>query len=341
MLKSSLFLTGSNSGIIFSHHSVFPQNLYNSTCLLYRFKQMLLFVGMLLLVLNLLLLPGLVSDSMYIGVYSFKSQRSPSVHNNILPLPETADAQEDFEDEETDENEDDDEKKENEEEDRELDATNSIDICCAWDERLADGILTYRIIEDEEEESVDDEDVNDESDESGDNGIKIDKDLIVALRYAVENAAREWNARITDLKLVEISSTSLENDDADIEVQFVDGFGGMIAGATMIKYDDEGLINKATIILPKAAFYVEYESETFGVQYTSQKLEEITLHEMGHAIGLGHAKFAGALMSQTLSNEHVVNISECDVTGVLYANRWKLMNNDSEADNSKEDEVDC
>jgi hypothetical protein len=60
---------------------------------------MLLFVGMLLLVLNLLLLPGLVSDSMYIGVYSFKSQRSPSVHNNILPLPETADAQEDFEDE--------------------------------------------------------------------------------------------------------------------------------------------------------------------------------------------------------------------------------------------------
>jgi hypothetical protein len=172
---------------------------------------MLLFVGMLLLALNLLLLPGLVSDSMYIGVYSFKSQRSPSVHNNILPLPETADAQEDFEDEETDENED----------------------------------------------------------------------------------------------------------------------------------DDEGLINKATIILPKAAFYVEYESETFGVQYTSQKLEEITLHEMGHAIGLGHGKFAGDLMSQTLSNEHVVNISECDVTGVLYANRWKLMNNDSEADNSKEDEVDC
>ena len=296
---------------------------------------MLIFVGILLFVL--LLLHGLVSDLMYISVHSFSSQGSLSVHNNLFPLPETANAQEDSEDEETDENEDDDENNENEEEDKEHGTTNSIDICCGWDERLVDGILTYRIIEDEDEER--DEDEDDESDESGGNEINIEKDRIAALKYAVENAAREWNAKVTSLKL--ISSTSSENDDGDIEVQFVDGFGGMIAGATMIKYDDEGLINKATIILPKAAFYVEYESETFGVQYSSQKLEEITVHEMGHALGLGHANFAGDLMSQTLSNEHTVNISECDVTGVLYANQWKLMNNGSEPDNPREDEVDC
>ena len=143
------------------------------------------------------------------------------------------------------------------------------------------------------------------------------------------------------MKLVEITSMSLENDDADIEVQFVEGFGGMVAGATMIKYDDEGLINKATIILPKAAFYVEYESETFGVQYSSQKLEEIAVHEMGHALGLGHANFAADLMSQRLSNEDTANISECDVTGVLYANQWKLIKNDIEPDSPKEDEIDC
>jgi Matrixin len=300
---------------------------------------MLLFVGILLFVL--LLLHGLVSDLIYISVHSFSSQGSFLVHNNLLPLPEIANAQEDSEDSEdgeTDEIEDGGENNENEEEDEDRGTDYSIDVCCGWDERLADGILTYRIIEDEDEEGDEDDD---ESDESEDNEIKTEDDGIAALKYAVENAAREWNAKVTSLKLVEISSTSSENDEEDIEVQFVDGFGGMIAGATMIKYDDEGLINKATIILPKAAFYVEYESETFRVQYSSQKLEEITVHEMGHALGLGHANFGGDLMSQTLGNEHTVNISECDVTGVLYANQWKLMNNDSEASNPKEGKVDC
>jgi hypothetical protein len=299
---------------------------------------MLLFVGILLFVL--LLLHGLVSDLIYISVHSFSSRGTLFVHNNLLPSPETANAQEDSEDseeEETDENEDGEENNENEEEDEEQGTNNSIDICCGWDERLADGILTYRIIEDDDEGDEDD----DESDESEDNEIKIENDGIAYLKYAVENAAREWNAKVTSLKLVEISSTSSENDEEDIGVQFVDGFGGMIAGATMIKYDDEGLINKATIILPKAAFYVEYESETFGVQYSSQKLEEITVHEMGHALGLGHANFDGDLMSQTLGNEHTVKISECDVTGVLYANQWKLMNNDSEPYDPKEGKVDC
>jgi len=297
---------------------------------------LLLFVGILLFVL--LLLHGLVTELIYINVHSFSSQANLLVHNSLLPLPETANAQEDLEDE-TDENEDGEENNENEEDDEERGTHHSIDICCGWDERLADGILTYRIIEDEDEEG--DEDDDDESDESEDNEISIEDDGIAALKYAVENAAREWNAKVTSLKLVEISSTSSENDEGDIEVQFVDGFGGMIAGATMIKYDDEGLINKATIILPKAAFYVAYESETFGVQYSSQKLEEITVHEMGHALGLGHANFDGDLMSQTLGNEQTVNISECDVTGVLYANQWKLMNDDSEPYDPKEGKVDC
>jgi predicted Zn-dependent protease len=296
------------------------------------------FVGIPLFIL--LLFPGLVSELMHLSVHFFNSQEGISDYNNSSHLSQTTYAQEESEDEEIDENEGGDDNNENEEEDKEHSATNSIDICCAWDEGLADGILTYRIIEDEDEES-DDEDENDDSDESEDNGINTEENLVPALRYAVENAVKEWNARVSNLKLVEITSTSLEIDDADIEVQFVEGFGGMVAGATMIKYDDEGLINKATIILPKAAFYVEYESETFGVQYSSQKLEEIAVHEMGHALGLGHANFASDLMSQRLSNEDTGNISECDVTGVMYANQWKLIKNDIEPYSPKKDEVNC
>jgi hypothetical protein len=86
----------------------------------------------------LLLLPGLISDLMYISVHSFNSHVGPLAHNNSSPLPETANAQEGFEDEESDENEGGDENNENGGEERENSATNSIDICCAWDETLAD-----------------------------------------------------------------------------------------------------------------------------------------------------------------------------------------------------------
>jgi Matrixin len=142
------------------------------------------------------------------------------------------------------------------------------------------------------------------------------------------------------LKLIEVSSEN-DEDDSDIEVQFIDGFRAMIAGATMIRYDEDGFINKATILLPIAAFYIEYDSEVFGVQYNSQKLKEIAIHEMGHALGLGHANFDGDVMSQRINSEAIVNISECDINGALQANHWKLLNNDITPDNPTEDEVIC
>jgi hypothetical protein len=36
-----------------------------------------------------------------------------------------------------------------------------------------------------------------------------------------------------------------------------------------------------------------------------------------------------------------VNISQCDVTGVLQANQWKLVNNDSVPNSPDEDEIKC
>ena len=47
------------------------------------------------------------------------------------------------------------------------------------------------------------------------------------------------------------------------------------------------------------------------------------------------------LMSQRLSSKEMMNISQCDVNGVLQANQWKLVNNDNTPDNPNEDEVSC
>lgn len=286
----------------------------------------------------------------FINDYLFNAQRiAPATTDGaIQSLLQPVYAQE--QDEEIDEMGDEDEDDGNQANDNDSDGdededdgqTNSVDICCSWNERLADGMLTYKIIEEVDDDDEDDEKSQDYAEDDTNGDIY---DSVSDLRKAVADAINEWNTKIPNLNLVEMSSTSSEDDDskvgADIEVQFIEGFGGIAAGATMISYDEDGFINKATILLPKAVFYIEHDSQIFAIQYDRQKLKEIATHEMGHALGLGHANFDADLMSQRLSSKETLNISQCDVDGVLQANQWKFINNDNAPDNPNEDEVSC
>jgi hypothetical protein len=312
----------------------------------------------IVLVATLLLTPTLSLLELTVG-NDFLSNRQgiiPAIYDSSIQLLlQPAHAQE--QDEETDGIEDDEDEDENQPDDNDSDEEgdededdgqlDSIDICCTWDERLADGTLTFRIIEKVIEDDEYDEDISE--DEGNQDDVEISTgDLDNSgsdLRKAVAFAVEEWNLKIPNLRLVEISSASSENDDsnvdADIEVQLVDGLRGMVAGATVMRFDEDGFMNKATILLPRAAFFVESDSQVFAVQYDPQKLKEIATHEIGHALGLGHANFDSDLMSERLNSDETMNISQCDINGVLQANQWKLVDNDNTPNSSVEDEVSC
>jgi predicted Zn-dependent protease len=197
----------------------------------------------------------------------------------------------------------------------------SIDVCCSWDYSLADGKLTYRI-------------ENDDGNNDNNNDLQLKKGVI--------EAVKEWNTKVQNLELVDISSTTpnssiLSKKDVDIEVKFIPdvngagfeaGGSGQIAGVTAMRHDKDGFINKSTIILPKS-FYVEKEDGlgAFASSQYSSQLKEVVIHEIGHALGLGHANFEGDIMSENVNYDGTTSISHCDVRAVSQANHWKIFNN--------------
>jgi Matrixin len=173
---------------------------------------------------------------------------------------------------------------------------NLIEICCTWGEELADEELTFMI--------------RDEGDDTNQESVNYqDMDSSTSKNNAVRNAAKEWDQKINGLTFREVQNRY----DADIEIRFRES-GGEAAGMTRNLFDRFGLITKSFITI--------YERE-FPFGFGEDQIEQIAKHEIGHALGLGHANFNDSLMS-THVHYGTGNISTCETQAVYEANHWKL-----------------
>lgn len=101
---------------------------------------------------------------------------------------------------------------------------------------------------------------------------------------------------------------------SDIRVDFKEDNEEDTAGRAANTYDGNGLLTKVEITIFKGIS---------GDWFNDAVIERISEHEMGHALGLGHANFDGNLMAE-LVDEDIEAISECEINAVYEANGWFL-----------------
>jgi hypothetical protein len=122
----------------------------------------------------------------------------------------------------------------------------------------------------------------------------------------MNDAVQAW-ASATGITLTQVDSGA--GNSADIEIRFKRG-GGTVQGLTRTQYDGAGFITSASISVSGMAF-----GEDIGA------VHQITMHEMGHALGAVHADGGGVLMATTV-NDGVDAITPCDLAAVMAAQQW-------------------
>ena len=115
-----------------------------------------------------------------------------------------------------------------------------------------------------------------------------------------------------------------------VEIYFRDD-GGHKAGETRNYFDGYGFLTKSRVIVSEAAF---------GFGFNIHQLEQITKHEIGHVLGLGHSTFDGSLMTRKVDPD-TGSVSDCEINAVYKAQHWKFEEESIFPDYPEQEYVEC
>jgi len=162
----------------------------------------------------------------------------------------------------------------------------AVAICCAWGNKMAKGVLTYEV-------------------------ISSDPTALSIIRGAVQ----AWDDALPDLTMTEVTRKP------DIAITYGPGAadGGESPGGTGARGLTTTYLNGRHLVLR-----VEIGIDGGPSPVNSGAIEEIAKHELGHALGLGHANWDGDLMSP-LVNPTPAPLPPCDVNAVIHANSWRMV----------------
>jgi hypothetical protein len=162
----------------------------------------------------------------------------------------------------------------------------AVAICCAWGSKLSGGVLTYSV-------------------------TGNDPTVLSILRGAV----RAWDDALPDLTMTEVTRK------ADIAILYGPGAanGGESPGGTGARGLTTSYLNGRRLVLR-----VEIGIDGGPAPVNAGAIEQIAKHEVGHALGIGHANWDGDLMSP-LVNPTPAPIPACDIHAVIQANSWWMV----------------
>ena len=172
--------------------------------------------------------------------------------------------------------------------------TKAVAICCAWGNRLSDGELTYSVAGDPTAVSI------------------------------VRSAIQAWDEALPELKLTEVAPNGKRRSQkADITIVYGPGTadGGETPHPTGAQGHTTTNLNSRRMVTR-----VQIGIDGGPEPVHQGAIEEIAKHEVGHALGLGHANWDGDLMSP-LVQPTPAPIPLCDVNAVRQANSWKMIDN--------------